>query len=214
MSRSLRRPVIESEGRGRASHSSDEEEVALVQAARAGDRKSFERLFSRYAPGLRGHMLAAAGRPDEADDLLQETGVRALAAVGSYDGRSAFSTWLFAIARHVSIDFIRRRMAQRELCARGGSEPDAIADDSEPSPLSKILATERAAALRGALERLPERHRTALIMRCVEGRSCGEIARALGTTPNAASILIYRAKSELREILEDLLEEGKGGRSA
>ncbi len=199
---------------GRTAAELDErEERTLAEAARAGDRASFDRLLREHVPRLRARMLAATGREDDADDLVQEVGVRALAAIGTFDGRSAFSTWLFAIGKHVAIDYIRRRLVRRAQTRTlgGGESGDDLPADPAPSPLARIVASERAAALEAALGRLPERHRRALIMRCVEGRTCAEIAEALGTTPNAASILIYRAKSELRELLEERAEE-EGGR--
>jgi RNA polymerase sigma-70 factor (ECF subfamily) len=185
------------------------EKRALVSAACSGDRASFDRLFAEHAPLLRKYVLSATGRPDDADDLVQETGVRALAALGSYDGRSAFSTWLHSIARHVSVDFIRRRIVRRRDIAPGAELDEVADDDPEASPLGRLVATERAAALRQALERIPERHRRALVLRCVEGLSCAEIGSLLGASANAVSIMIYRAKSELRELLEEVLDEGR-----
>jgi RNA polymerase sigma factor for flagellar operon FliA len=76
-------------------------------------------------------------------------------------------------------------------------------------PLARLCAGEELAELRAALARLGERQRALLVMRCVEERSCGEIGAALGMTANAVSIAIYRAKSELREMLSRGEEAGR-----
>jgi RNA polymerase sigma factor (sigma-70 family) len=180
-----------------------ENEAALVAAARAGDRQSFATLFAEAAPRLTRHMqaLARGGRGDDVEDLVQETGCRAFAAIGTFDGRSAFSTWVHGIADHVWLDYLRRRAVRRRGERSGAAEEIERAEAALPPPEARILAAESAGALEAALARIPERHRAVLVQRCIEGRSCQEIAKALGTTPNAVSILIYRAKSELRELL-------------
>jgi RNA polymerase sigma-70 factor (ECF subfamily) len=182
-------------------------EAELLAAARRGNRASFDALIAEHAPRLRNHMLGLTGRIDDAEDLAQEACVRAFAALGSFDERSAFATWFYAIGRHVSLDWMRRRKVRRREHA-GGLDEIAERPGAADPPFARLLALESRAALEAALARLSERHRRVLLLRCVEGRSCGEIAAALGVSANAVSIMIYRAKSELRE---ELLREGEDG---
>lgn len=78
---------------------------------------------------------------------------------------------------------------------------DLVADPAEPGPLQRLVAEERDARVWSALGEIPERERSALILRFSEGLSCSEIARVLGVSPNAVSCLIHRGKESMRSLL-------------
>lgn len=179
----------------------DLDELALVRAAREGDRPSFATLVGACSPRLRRHLTALAGR-EQAEDLVQETWARAWASLPTFDERSGFYTWVHSIGKHVWLDHVRRRTVRRIEQRASGEDALAGAPDRSPAPIAGLVADEDRAELTAALADLPDRHREALILRCVEGLSCAEIGARFGTTPNAVSILVYRAKTALRERLE------------
>lgn len=187
------------------------EERALVEAARGGDDLAFERLVRKAQDRLVRHLRASAADADEPEEVAQETLARAWQSLKGFDGRSRFYTWLFGIAQHVRFDRRRRRLARPERTGAGEGDLDgapAAADDREPGPLARLIGEERRARLRRELDALPERQRLALLLRCVDEMSCAEIGEMLGTTPNGASLLIFRAKAELVERLPaEWLEE-------
>jgi RNA polymerase sigma-70 factor (ECF subfamily) len=176
-------------------------ERGLVDAACAGDEAAFARLVDGARPRLVRHLGVTAADPDEPEEVAQETLARAWKALSGFDGRSRFYTWLFGIAHHVRLD--RRRARRRRIEAAGEVpvEEAAAPPAREPGPLSRLLEVERRERLRDALDRLPERQRLALLLRFVDGLSCVEIGEALETTANGASMLIFRAKAELAELL-------------
>ena len=93
----------------------------------------------------------------------------------------------------------RRRHAQRRTGAL--LHADHVADPAEPGPLQRLVAEERDARVWSALGEIPERERSALILRFSEGLTCSEIARVLGVSPNAVSCLIHRGKENMRSLL-------------
>jgi len=182
----------------------DADERVLVDAARGGDARAFERLVRAAETRLVRHLRASAADPDEPEEVAQEALARAWQSLKGFDGRSRFYTWLYGIAQHVRFDRRRRRLARPERSGSGEGEADAAAaaaDGREPGPLASLIGEERRARLRREIDALPERQRLALLLRCVDGLSCAAIGEVLGTTPNGASLLIFRAKAELMERL-------------
>jgi RNA polymerase sigma-70 factor (ECF subfamily) len=161
-------------------------DASLVEAARAGDRTAFGRLYHRYARVVHGLLLARVPRT-EVDDLVQDVFLRALGQLHSLRDNAYFPGWLCAIARNRANDFYRRRRPTDEL-------PDALpgagrADDPE------------ARAALEALRELPEAYRETLILRLVEGLTGQEIADRTGLTPGSVRVNLHRGMKLLREKL-------------
>jgi RNA polymerase sigma-70 factor (ECF subfamily) len=184
------------------------EEATLIEAARRGELRAFERLEAIARPRLVRHLLATGGARDEADEVAQEALARAWESLGTFDGRSRFYTWVYGIAQFVRLDR-RRRLATRRRRETTAERLDEMpAGHSDATPERQMLGEERRERLRAGLEALPERQRLALLMRFVDGLSCADIADQLGTTANGVSMLIFRAKSELGRLLPaDWFEE-------
>lgn len=172
------------------------DELALAMRARLGDPGSFAALV---APSRRRLMYYFAVRglgPDVAEDCVQECLLRAWSSLPEYTGASPFAAWLFGIARHVFLQQAHQQQRHRH---------DEVSDDQIVAPgrdpTADLLHGEGVGAVRAALASLPERMQLALQLRFFERRSCEEIAEILGTTLEAVSPLIYRAKAALRERL-------------
>lgn len=161
------------------------DEATLVEAASAGDRAAFGRLFERWAPVVHGIVLARVPARD-ADDLVQDVFVSALQRLdGLRDGR-AFGGWLCTIARNRTVDFLRTRRATTEL------SEDLAHSDPEPSEAERVLAV---------IHVLPEAYRETLVLRLVEGLSGPEIAAKVGLTPESVRVNLHRGCKLLRERL-------------
>jgi RNA polymerase sigma-70 factor (ECF subfamily) len=173
-------------------------EAALVRAARDGDEEAVSTLLEGARPRLIRHLLSRGESLDDAEEVAQEALARAWRSLDHFDGRSRFYTWLYGIARHVRLD-LRRTRRRRPDCAPSAPRVDEEASipAREASPLAVLVAEERRERLAAALHALPERQRRALLMRFLDDRACEEIGATLGTTANGASMLIFRAKSEL-----------------
>lgn len=176
----------------------DVDDRAEVRAAQAGDDDAFARLCEDARPRLIRHLQSRGDNTDDAEEIAQESLARAWRALAGFDGRSRFYTWLYGIARHVRLDLRRSRRRRPDSAPTAPRVDEEIhVAAREESPIASLITEERRAQLARALEALPERQRQALVMRFLDERGCDEIGDELGTTANGASMLIFRAKSEL-----------------
>ena len=168
-----------------------------------GDRGSFALIFERWAPRLHGFFMRALGDSACAEDLLQQTFLKAHHGRASF-GRPLFlKGWLFSIAAHSLQDELRRRkrIARDE---DGTAEPDpAPADDAQ----HLLESRERALAVRTAIDRLPETQRTVLYLHRFEQMTFSEVATVLGTSEGAVKLRAFRAYEQLRQALLPLVKE-------
>lgn len=162
------------------------DDAPLVEAARAGDRAAFARLYQRYARVVHGILLARVP-PGDVDDLVQDVFLRALAQLRTLRHASLFAAWLGAIARNRARDY--HRGAARHVLL-----------DELPAAASQRHADAAHAALQ-ALCRLPETYREILILRLVEGMTGPEIAARTGLTPGSVRVNLHRGMKVLRERL-------------
>lgn len=172
-----------------------------MAALARGDRAALGLLIRRHGPGLRRFLAGLLSRPDEAEDLAQETFLRAWRAAASYDpARAAPSTWLYRIALHLAIDRNRRQGFRRFLGLEAAPEPE----DETPGPEAVLAARQSLAAARAGLATLPERQRRALLLRAVAGMAVPEIAEVLGISAGAVEQLLVRARTGLRLTLGEM----------
>ena len=161
------------------------EDAVLVEAARAGDRAAFGRLYDRYARLVHGILLARAPRA-EVDDLVQDVFLFALRKLHTLRDAGAFGGWLAMIARNRAHDYHRRSPETAELTEEvAGSSPE----------------TSEAQAVLDAIRGLPEAYRETLVLRLVEGMTGPEIAARTGLTPASVRVNLHRGLKLLREKL-------------
>ncbi len=139
------------------------------------------------------------GNSHDAEEALSETFLRAQQAAASWDGRPV-RAWLLGIAAHHCIDRLRRRALEGRLFDGSDLSPDDLPAQA-PSPLSALLARERSAQLETALAALPDKFRAPLVLRFLADQSYGEIAAALGVSEAQVAVLVFRAKTKLRDAL-------------
>jgi RNA polymerase sigma-70 factor (ECF subfamily) len=166
----------------------ENDEIAIVRAARAGDRPAFGQLYERYARVVHGIVLAHAPR-QVAEDLVQDVFERALRQIARLRDERAFPGWLAAIARNRARDHFRREPLTDEL-------PESVAVREHASDEAE------AAAVLNVIRSLPDAYRETLLLRLVEGLTGPEIADRTGLTPESVRVNLHRGMKLLREQLE------------
>ena len=172
----------------------------LVQEAAAGSGVSYGALYDRYATQVYNYCLRLTGSSEDAADATQEAFVNVLRRLQEDDRPVLdFSSYLFAAARHESYGLMRQRARIRPSESLP-EEPGRVADvDTDPERAAMLRDTQE--AVQEANAKLAPRHREALALREVAGRSYDEVAAIMGITPNAAAQLIFRARAKLRVAL-------------
>ena len=181
--------------------SSDTREIA--RGLRERDVAVLQVLVEEYQDRLVRYLVYVLGRRDGVDDLVQETWLRVMERGKSYDGRSRFEPWLFTVARHLAIDFLRRRR-EVSLDAEDDGRPVVMAPVSEmPSPFVLAARTEDAERLAAALQGLQAITREALVLRFMEDMSLQEIAAVVNAPVPTVAARIYRGLATLRSQMEE-----------
>jgi len=181
--------------------SSDTREIA--RGLRERDVALLQMLVEEYQDRLVRYLVYVLGRRDGVDDLVQETWLRVMERGKSYDGRSRFEPWLFTVARHLAIDFLRRRR-EVSLDAEDDGRPVVMAPVSEmPSPFVLAARTEDAERLAAALQGLQAMYREALVLRFMEDMSLQEIAAVANAPVPTVAARIYRGLATLRSQMEE-----------
>jgi len=181
--------------------SSDTREIA--RGLRERDVAVLQVLVETYQDRLVRYLVYVLGRRDGVDDLVQETWLRVMERGKSYDGRSRFEPWLFTVARHLAIDFLRRRR-EVSLDAEDDGRPVVMAPVSEmPSPFVLAARTEDAERLAAALQGLQAMYREALVLRFMEDMSLQEIAAVANAPVPTVAARIYRGLATLRSQMEE-----------
>jgi RNA polymerase sigma-70 factor (TIGR02960 family) len=190
---------------------SDVEQDPVVAAAKAGDEAAFATLVARHRRELHVHCYRMVGSFEEAEDLVQETFLRAWRKRETFEGGSGFRAWLYRIATNASLDAIRLR--SRRVASLGSFAevpwlqpyPDQLLDEVAPSddePDAVVVARETIElTFLAVIQLLPPQQRAVLILRDVLDWSAAEAASLLDTTVAAANSALQRARATLREQL-------------
>ena len=174
----------------------ESDEQALIRRARAGDRAAYDDLVKAHFERVFALLYRMIGNHEDAEDLAQECFVRAYLALPHYREEARFSTWLHRIAVHLALDHRRGALRRADLpwhelalAGEGASSAADAAPESNAGELSRRLAA--------ALDRLPPRLRTALVLRTLEEREYPEVAELLGIKPATARTHVMQARKLL-----------------
>ena len=184
----------------------DADAVAL---ARDGNSEAFQALVERHSRAVFRLAHRMTGSPDDADDVVQETFLKAYKQLSRFESRANFSTWLHRIAVNCSIDLIRSR-PHRES-GHDTADLEQLGAAAEPagsggaSPERLMLSSEVQSRITEAMTALSRMERAAFMLRHFEGRSIDEISRSLGLKTNATKHSIFRAVRKMRTALEPLI---------
>lgn len=201
----MRRLAIEltaAPGGAAGAKSSMETPAELMARARRGDGDSFRLLFERYTRPVISFIFYMVGRRALAEELAQETFMRAYKNLGALRDETKLSTWLFGIARNVAREELRAQ-GREPRCGVELDDPAAASlKDEQPSPSSRLYGKELGAAVGAALAALDEDKRAVFVLKFYHGRSYEEIAAATGFSHAKVRNDLHRARAEMRRRLK------------
>jgi RNA polymerase sigma-70 factor (ECF subfamily) len=192
---------------------SPQQMAELVEACKAGDQAAYERLVAIYSPRLYGYLLRLVGRPDDAEELLQEVFLRLVRSMDKYRHDGQLTAYLFRIATNIVRDRARRRkvrptqVSDSEATDEGGLTLEAQLPGDGPSPDDSLHHRERADRLHAALEKLPEEQQQVILLRHFSELPFGEIAELMDCPVGTVLARAHRGLKRLREIIGDDLQE-------
>lgn len=175
--------------------------LAELLGGREEQPASLEELYGRYKGPVQGYLYQLCGSADLAEELAQETFLRACRGLLSFRGDSSVATWLFRIARNVYLNSLRRPATERVKTDELLSIPDGGAYGD---PARSYAAYEQRGLISLALAQLPEKQRSALLLRDAEGLSYAEIAAVLEISLPAVKANIFRARNAFRDAYRQL----------
>jgi RNA polymerase sigma-70 factor, ECF subfamily len=193
-------------GNGSTITSPESDEAQQIAQARQGDAAAIEKLVCKYQSRLCSSLVHICGSFADAQDAAQEAFLRAFTKLHTYNGTSAFYTWLYRIAVNAAISQHRRRHlppAGEPTLSTFRVEP---ADDAE-SLDERLMRQERATSVQQALASLTDEHRTIIVLREVEDCDYDEIAHILNVPVGTVRSRLHRARMVLREKLQVILKE-------
>jgi len=179
-----------------------------VERAQSGDSDAFRLLVEQHSRAVFRLAFRMTGNEQDAEDVVQETFLRAYRQLDKYEARSSFSTWLYRIASNYSLDLIRMRKRHEDKRERGKADERDILQTlpvNTPGPDRILYSSQVQKRVNEALNELSAQERTAFVLRHFEGLSIDEIGETLGTGTNATKHSIFRAVQKLRRSLEPVV---------
>ena len=184
----------------------DGADVADVARARAGDETAFQDLVERHSRAVFRLAYRMTGNEHDAEDVVQETFLRAYRRLSQFEERANFGSWLYRIAANCAYDSLRSRKRRQDQAPLPEQEEQdeamhgAVVD--APSPERLVFSGQVQRRVQSAMARLSERERAAFVLRHFEQLSTREIGDALGLDEGAVKHSVFRAVRKLREALE------------
>jgi RNA polymerase sigma factor (sigma-70 family) len=191
--------------------SASSEEMELVHRARRGELKAYDELVRRYQERIYATIYHMTSNHEDANDLAQESFVKAFQALKSFKGGSSFYTWLYRIAVNKTINFLKQRknrqhMSLNDLDFNAEHDPDLVALISDKTPRREAGLSELQEKLNAALLKLSEPHRLAVVLHDVQGLSHEEIAKIMHCNIGTVRSRLFYARQQLQALLADYIK--------
>jgi RNA polymerase sigma-70 factor (ECF subfamily) len=192
------------------------EEMQLVEALRAGDERAFEELIRMYQGALLRVAQMYVSSRAVAEDVVAETWLAVLNGIDRFEGRSSLKTWIFRILTNRAKTRGQREGRSIPFSALGESEPAVEPDRFDHGqwatlpadwPEERLLGDETLHVIGSAIESLPPIQRTVITLRDVQGWSAEEVRNALELSETNQRVILHRARSKVRRVLEEYLAE-------
>lgn len=193
-----------------------ESDASVVARARGGDHEAFQALVERHSRRLFRLAHRMTGNPHDAEDVVQETFIRAFRELGRFESRANVGTWLYRIAANCSIDMMRSRagrQARQTLSVDGTAAAGFMADQS-PAADRLVIGGEIQDRVAAVLDGLTHLERSTFVLRHLEGMSIAEIRATLGFGENAIKQGIFRAMRKMRVALHPFVENAQTAEKA
>jgi RNA polymerase sigma-70 factor, ECF subfamily len=187
------------------------EEMELVRRARRGDLRAYDELVKRYQERIYATVYHMTSNHDDANDLAQESFIKAYQALKSFKGGSSFYTWLYRIAVNKTINFLKQRknrthMSLNDLDFNAEHDPDLMALISDKTPRRDADLTELQEKLNAALLKLSDSHRLVVVLHDVQGESHEDIAKIMDCNVGTVRSRLFYARQQLQSYLADYLK--------
>jgi len=196
-----------------ATDRADPPDEDLVERLKVGDEAAFESLLARYQGKVYRLAMSFTRNPEDAEEVLQDVFLTVYRKIGSFDGRSAFGTWLYRIAVNAALMKLRGRGPIQESLdeylpqfTQDGRHTRMVVDWTQ-GPEEQLLRKERQRIVGEAIEALPPDYKAVLVLRDLEGLSNGEVAEIFETSILAVKARLHRARLVLRGKLERYMTE-------
>src|SRR5579871_4891734 len=190
-----------------------EGDAQLIELSRAGDMAAFEQIYRRYERSIFRHSIYLLGSREDADDVKQETFLRAHRTLGSFRHDCDLQTWLYKICSNLCYDLLRRKQRRPQISLDTESIAGRLADDEERN--NPALLAERAQtldALLKILQGMPISQRHVITLYLLEGFDYGRIAEILGCARGSAKMRVLRSMEQYRARVASFLQESEGGK--
>jgi RNA polymerase sigma-70 factor, ECF subfamily len=176
------------------------ENVEIARGLRRRDPELLDRLIERFQHRLLRYLVFLTGNRELAEDIFQETWIRVMERGKQYNGKAKFDTWLFAIARHLVIDWSRKKTTTslEALQEQYGNEHAFDVPANGPSPFDAVTSRENRESVQAALTQLDSLHREVLLLRFHEELSLEEIASVTGAPLSTVKSRLYRGLAALK----------------
>lgn len=187
------------------------DETALVQRARRGDLEAYDDLVRRYQERIYATIYHMTSNHEDANDLAQESFIKAFQALKTFKGGSSFYTWLYRIAVNKTINFLKQRknrihLSLNDLDFNAEHDPDLVALVSDKTPRRDANLAELQEKLNTALMKLSEPHRLVVILHDVQGLSHDEIAKVVDCNIGTVRSRLFYARQQLQAWLSEYLK--------
>jgi RNA polymerase sigma factor (sigma-70 family) len=183
----------------------------LVKRAQGGALEAYDELIRRYQERIYATIYHMTANHEDANDLAQETFIKAYQALKSFKGDSSFFTWVYRIAVNKTINFLKQRknkthMSLNDLDFNAEHDPDLVALVSDKTPRREVNLIELQEKLNDAMQKLSEIHRLVVTLHDVQGLSHEDISKIMGCNTGTVRSRLFYARQQLQAYLSDYLK--------
>lgn len=187
------------------------EESDLIRRAKEGDLSAFDVLVQRYQERIYATLYHMTSNHEDANDLAQESFIKAFQALKSFKGDSSFFTWVYRIAVNRTLNFLNQRKKRshfslNDLDGIADNDPEIVALISEETPRRDLGLSELQEKLNEAMQKLSEVHRLVVTLHDIQGLSHEEISKIMETNTGTVRSRLFYARQQLQGHLADYLK--------
>jgi len=196
---------------GRAASADAQDDQQLVKRAQGGHLEAYDELIRRYQERIYATIYHMTANHEDANDLGQETFIKAYQALKSFKGDPSYFTWVYRIAVNKTINFLKQRknkthMSLNDLDFNAEHDPDLVALVSDKTPRREVNLIELQEKLNGAMQKLSEIHRLVVTLHDVQGLSHEDISKIMGCNTGTVRSRLFYARQQLQAYLSDYLK--------
>jgi RNA polymerase sigma factor RpoE len=187
------------------------DDLILVRRAKKEDMRAYDVLVRRYQERIYATVYHMTSNHEDANDLTQETFIKAFRALRSFKGDSSFYTWIYRIAVNKTINFLKQRknrvqLSLNDMDFNAENDPDLVALVSEKTPRRDLNLSELQEKLNGAMLKLSEHHRMVVTLHDIQGLSHEEIGKIMDCNVGTVRSRLFYARQQLQAHLSDYLK--------